>query len=132
MTELEKVREFFKGDVYATLTTGAVIEEIGDRYSKCSLALGTQHKNAAEQVMGGAIFTLADFAFAVATNRPDTPITVTLSTNISFVGTVKGNTIFAQTRLVKDGRRNCFYEVKVTDDLGNLVAIVNVVGAHLN
>ena len=132
MTELEKVREYFKGDVFATSSTGAVIEEIGDRWAKCSLLIDSRHKNAANQVMGGAIFTLADFAFAVAANRPDLPITVTVSTNISFIGTAKGSSLIAQTKLLKDGRRNCFYEVEVTDDMGNPVAIVNVVGMHLN
>ena len=131
MSELEKVREFFRGDVFATLSTGAVIEEIGDKWAKCSLALDSRHRNAANQVMGGAIFTLADFTFAVAANRPDSPITVTASTNISFMGTVKGNKIIAETRLLKDGKRNCFYEISVKDELGNLIAVANTVGSHL-
>lgn len=131
MSELEKVREFFRGDVFATLSTGAVIEEIGDKWARCSLALDSRHRNAANQVMGGAIFTLADFTFAVAANRPDSPITVTASTNISFMGTVKGNKIIAETRLLKDGKRNCFYEISVKDELGNLIAVANTVGSHL-
>lgn len=131
MTELERVREFFKGDVFATLCTGAVIEEIGDKWARCSLTLDQRHKNAADQVMGGAIFTLADFTFAVAANRPDTPVTVTASTNISFMGTVKGDKIIAETRLLKDGKRNCFYEISVKDEKGNLVAVANTIGSHL-
>ncbi len=131
MSELEKVREFFRGDVFATLSTGAVIEEIGDKWARCSLALDSRHRNAANQVMGGAIFTLADFTFAVAANRPDSPITVTASTNISFMGTVKGNKIIAEARLLKDGKRNCFYEISVKDELGNLIAVANTVGSHL-
>lgn len=131
MSELEKVREFFRGDVFATLSTGAVIEEIGDKWARCSLALDSRHRNAANQVMGGVIFTLADFTFAVAANRPDSPITVTASTNISFMGTVKGNKIIAEARLLKDGKRNCFYEISVKDELGNLIAVANTVGSHL-
>jgi len=131
MSELEKVRKFFRGDVFATLSTGAVIEEIGDKWARCSLALDSRHRNAANQVMGGAIFTLADFTFAVAANRPDSPITVTASTNISFMGTVKGNKIIAEARLLKDGKRNCFYEISVKDELGNLIAVANTVGSHL-
>lgn len=131
MSELEKVREFFRGDVFATLSTGAVIEEIGDKWARCSLTLDSRHRNAANQVMGGAIFTLADFTFAVAANRPDSPITVTASTNISFMGTVKGNKIIAEARLLKDGKRNCFYEISVKDELGNLIAVANTVGSHL-
>ena len=64
---LEKVREFFKNDRYAT-ETGAVIDEIGDHYAKVSLTINDHHKNAMGGVMGGVYFTLADFAFAVASN----------------------------------------------------------------
>lgn len=131
MTELEGVREFFMGDVYATSATGIVIEEIGDKWAKCTLKLDSRHKNAANQVMGGVMFTLADFAFAVATNRSRDAVTVTTSSNISFLGTVKGDMLIAETRLLKDGRRSCFYEVEVRDDKGNLVAVVSTVGTHV-
>ncbi|MBR6632831.1 MAG: PaaI family thioesterase [Clostridia bacterium] len=131
MSELERVREFFCGDVFATSATGIVIDEIGDKWAKCTLKLDSRHKNAANQVMGGVIFTLADFTFAVATNRGKDAVTVTTSSNISFVGTVKGDTLIAQTRLLKDGRRSCFYEIEVKDELGNLVAVASTVGTHI-
>lgn len=131
MTELERVRKFFEGDVYATSATGIVIEEIGDKWARCTLKLDSRHKNAANQVMGGVIFTLADFTFAVAANRGSDAVTVTTSSNISFIGTVKGDTLIAETRLLKDGRRSCFYEIDVKDDKGNLVAVVSTVGTHV-
>lgn len=131
MTELERVRKFFEGDVYATSATGIVIDEIGDKWARCTLKLDSRHKNAANQVMGGVMFTLADFTFAVATNRGSDAVTVTTSSNISFLGTVKGDTLIAETRLLKDGRRSCFYEVDVKDDKGNLVAVVSTVGTHV-
>ncbi len=131
MTELERVREFFEGDVFATAATGIEISDIGDRWARCTLKLDSRHKNAANQVMGGAIFTLADFTFAVATNRSRDAVTVTTSSSISFVGTVKGDMLIAETRLLKDGRRSCFYEISVTDGLGNLVAVVSTVGTHI-
>ena len=51
--EIEKVREWFSKDRYAT-ETGAVIEEIGDHYARVSLILNEHHKNA----VGGVINTL--------------------------------------------------------------------------
>lgn len=131
MSDIERVREFFSRDVFATSATGIVIDEIGDKWAKCSLKLDTRHKNAANQVMGGVIFTIADFTFAAAVNRPDSNVTVTTSSNISFIGTVKGDTLIAETKLLKDGKRSCFYEIEVKDELGNLVATVNTVGTHL-
>ena len=131
MTELERVREFFSRDVFATSAAGIEIDEIGEKWARCTLKLDSRHKNAANQVMGGAIFTLADFTFAVATNRDKESVTVTTSSNISFVGTVKGDMLIAESRLLKDGKRSCFYEIEVKDELGNLVAVATSVGTHL-
>ena len=131
MTELESVKAFFEGDVYATSATGIEITEIGGKWAKCTLPLDSRHRNAAGQVMGGVMFTLADFTFAVATNRNPDAVTVTTNANISFLGTVKGDTLVAESRLIKDGKRSCFYEIEIKDNLENLVATVSIVGTHL-
>lgn len=131
MSELERVRAFFEGDVFATSATGIYIDEIGEKWAKCTLPLDSRHRNAAGQVMGGVMFTLADFTFAVATNRSSDAVTVTTNANISFLGTVKGDTLVAESRLVKDGKRSCFYEIEIKDNLENLVATVSIVGTHL-
>jgi len=62
---LEEAKEFFKNDLYATNATGIEIVAVGERYSKCVLKLDERHKNAVGHVMGGVMFTLADFVFAV-------------------------------------------------------------------
>ena len=64
---LEEVRNIFAQDRFAT-ENGAVIEEVGEHYAKCSVVLEPKHYNAARAVMGGVYFMLADFAFAVASN----------------------------------------------------------------
>ena len=130
MTALEEARKYFADDCYATCSTGCVIDEVGEKYAKCSLILDGRHYNAVGQVMGGVSYTLADFAFAVAANFRQTP-TVTLTSQISYLNPVKGTTLYAESRLIKDGKRNCFYEISVTDDLGTPVALVSVTGAHL-
>lgn len=130
MYDLEEARAFFSGDKFATEATGCVLDEVGEKYAQCSLTLGPQHRNAVGQVMGGVSFTLADFAFAVASNFRQ-QLTVSVSSSISHLGPVKGTRLIAKTRLIKDGRRNCFYEVDVTDDLDTPVALVTITGAHL-
>ena len=131
MTEIEKVREYFEFDVFATGVTGIKIEEIAERYALCTLELDSRHKNAANQVMGGVIFTLADFTFAVSANRPNCPVTVTTNANVSFIGRVMGDRLIAESKLLKDGKRTCFYEISVKDDKNNLIAIVTVTGTKL-
>lgn len=131
MTDLEEAKEFFIKDRYAMVTTGIDIEEVSERYARCSLKLDDRHKNATGHVMGGAIYTIADFTFAVATNFRQ-PVTVTVVGNISYMGVPKGDILYAESKLLKDGKRNCFYEIEVTDNQGTLVATASMSGTHLN
>jgi len=128
---IEEAREFFSGDCYATALTGIDIVEVGDHYSKCCLALDGRHKNAAGQIMGGVPYTLADFAFAVATNSGKDGYTVTVTGNISYLSICRGNVLTAECTLLREGRRNCFYHVDIKDETGTLVAVVNFSGAHI-
>ena len=130
MTELENVRNFFSKDLYATETTGIVIEEVGEKYAKCSLKLDKKHLNAVGHAMGGVMFTLADFTFAVSTNR-NGQTTVTTSSTINFLSSPKGSILYGESKILKDGKTTCFYEINITDNLGNLIAVINTTGNHI-
>ena len=117
---LDEVRERFSHDRFATVN-GAVIDAVGEGYAKCSMALNETHRNARGAVMGGAIFTLADVAFAVASNWNKNP-QVSLDASISFLGKAKGDRLVAEAHKIREGRRTCYYEVMVCDELGNQVA----------
>ena len=127
---LEEVRKIFEGDRFAT-ENGAVIEEIGDHCATCSLVVTDSHRNAMGAVMGGTYFMLADFAFAVAANWEKMGC-VSLRSDISFLGTAKGEKLIAKAVCVKDGRTTACYRVDVTDELGNLAATVTATGYHIN
>ena len=127
---LEEVRAIFEGDRFAT-ENGAVIEEIGERSAICSLKITDSHRNAMGAVMGGTYFMLADFAFAVAANWEQMG-TVSLQSDISFLGAAKGEKLIARAECIKDGRGTAFYRVEVTDELGNLAAVVNTTGYKKN
>ena len=127
MNYLNWAREFFKEDIYATETTGINIDQADKDYAKCSLEILPKHKNAAGSVMGGAIFTLADFTFAVAANV-DNPVTVSVSSSISYVGAAKGNTLFCEAVCVKSGKSTCTFILNISDNLGNAVATVTTTG----
>lgn len=131
MGTLEEAREIFGKDRYATALTGIVIDEIGDDYAKCSMKLTADHRNAYGGVMGGAIYTLADFAFAVASNYGKDCATVSLTGQASFLSASKGTELIAEAKLIKDGKRNSFFEVSIVDDLGKLIAMVAFTGAHV-
>ena len=130
-SDLEEAREFFGGDFYATKATGIVIEEVGDHYARCSMEITRNHQNAYGGVMGGATFTLADYTFAVASNFRQ-PQTVSVTSQINFIGMAKGTKLLSQSRLIKDGRTTCLYSIEIKDDLGNQVAFVTINGMKLN
>lgn len=117
---LQEVREKFSQDRFAT-ANGAVVEEVDEGYARCTMALTDTHRNALGAVMGGAIFTLADFAFAVASNWNKEPV-VSLTATMSFLGKAKGDMLTAEARKIREGKKICYYEVSVSDELGNLVA----------
>lgn len=80
--------------------------------------------------MGGAVFTLADFAFAVAANWRG-KLVVSQTAQITYLGKVKGKRMIANAKRIKDGRTMCYYEVYVADELGNQVAHMTTGGFHV-
>lgn len=131
MRDIEEVRRFFEGDRYAVDVTGIKIEAVDDCYSRCSLTLDERHRGARGQVMGGVIFTLADFAFAVATNSHES-FTATADSHISFLSSSRGDRLFAECRRLKEGKKLCFYEITITDDLNKEIAVVTATGCHID
>ena len=131
MTDLERAREFFTADRYATEATGIEIIAVDKGYAKCKLVTSGIHQNAVGHIMGGVFFTLADFVFAVATNFDAPSPTVTVSSSISYLTVAKGNVLYGESRVLRDGKRNCFYQIDITDENGTLIAVVTTTGAHL-
>ena len=135
MKSIEELREFFRQDRYATDATGIEILEAGDGYAKVGLAVRKdRHMNAGDRVMGAVYYTMADFAFAMASNPDagDAPITFTLSSQISFLTAAKGNYLTAEARAVRKGRRTSFYAAEIRDELGTLVATVSSTGVTMD
>lgn len=126
MKNIEEARSYFQNDHFAT-ENGTVIEELGENYAVCSLQLTEHHRNALGNVMGGVLFTLADFSFAVASNFGKRP-TVSTSSQITFLRAAKGNRLTARAEMIREGRTTVYYEISVFDEPGNLVARVTASG----
>lgn len=116
----EEAREYFKKDVYA-FRSGMVLEELGEDYAVCSLPIHEGLLNANGGVQGGAIFTLADLAFAALVNNLHMP-TVAQQVSINYLNAPKGGKLFARAELKKDGRTASVVNVFVTDDTGRDIA----------
>lgn len=128
---LSDVRKRFGKDSFASETTGIEIVDVGDNRAKCMLQLSNKHRNAMGAVMGGVIYTLADFAFAVAANH-DILDTVSISGDIKFINSTKGNVLYADAQCLKSGRTSSFYEVIIYDDYDRLISKVSIVGVNIN
>ena len=117
---LEEARAYFKDDGFAS-ANGIVLEELDDAHALTSVVLTHNHRNAMGGVMGGAIFTLADFAFAALSNQLHHG-TVAQQISINYLAAPKGNRLTAKAVCRKNGRSSCVINVDVTDDLGNRIA----------
>ncbi len=124
--KIDAIKEFFTKDRFAT-DMGAQIDWVKDGCAECSLMITDGHKNAGGAVQGGAIFTLADFAFAVAANSLG-KMTVSVNNSISFISASKGKKLIAKATRLSNSKRLCFYNVSVTDDKGALIADMSVTG----
>ncbi len=129
--DVDEARSMFIHDRYAMETSGIEILEVGEGYAKCCFTPDERHKNAMGAVMGGALFTLADFTFAVAANYNKPYATVTNVSQISFLRGVSKGVVYAKSRLIKDGRICCSYEVEITNEEGEIISVVSVNGVHV-
>ena len=127
--DFDEARRLFEKDRFAT-ENGMKLDELTDEYSVCSMTVTDRHRNAYGGVMGGAIFTLADFAFAALCNN-DHQLTVALNVNISFLSAPKGEKLFARATRVKSGKTTGVYSVSVYDDTGRNVALFTGTGYKL-
>jgi acyl-CoA thioesterase len=124
--DLEKIRAFFTQDRFAT-NAGIAIDSVTEDAVQCSMPITAEHMNAGGGVQGGAIFTLADLAFAVHSNLPllcgeQVGITVGQSNSISYLGAAKGQRLIARSTCLSRGRNMSVFRVEIHDDLGNFVA----------
>ena len=119
----EQLKTFFENDRFAALA-GIEIVEAGAGYCKAKLEIEDKHLNAAHVVQGGAIFTLADLAFAVASNSRG-QLALAVNVNISFLKGKSSGTLYATATELADPKRIGAYDVLVTDEAGELIARFN-------
>lgn len=119
---MKEVKQFFStADLFAR-HNGIELLEVGPGWAKASMSIEPFHFNGAKTVHGGAIFTLADFAFAVASNSHGT-LAMGINVSISFVKAVTKGTLYAEAREQARNRKLASYSVQISDDDHAVVAI---------
>lgn len=118
---IEAVKACFAGDRFAA-TSGVELVELGVGFGRAKLDIEPRHLNSVGIVQGGAIFTLADFAFAVACNSAG-QVAVAVNMSLSCMKAVRSGTLFAEAREVSRSRRISTCSVRVTNENDELVAL---------
>ncbi|MGD8893419.1 MAG: PaaI family thioesterase [Desulfobacterales bacterium] len=118
---MEAVKNFFKNDTFAE-HVGIELLEVSKGRAKAKMEIKDHHLNGVNIAHGGAIFSLADLAFAVASNSHKT-IALAINASISFLKAVSGGTLVAEAKEVSLNPKLATYEIRVTDETDDVVAI---------
>ncbi len=129
--ELEQaVIKFFKKDRFADYV-GIELIAVDNGYAVTRLELTNRHLNGLDVVQGGAIYTIADFAFAAAVNSEGIA-TVGINTSITYFKAPKGKVITAEAKQISSDKKICGCDVNVLDEDGSLVAKFSGTGYRKN
>jgi acyl-CoA thioesterase len=115
------LQRFFKNDQFAARANIELLS-MSPGQARAKMTLHPHHLNGYGTVQGGAIFTLADFAFAAASNSHGT-IAVAINVNITFMKAAKTGTLWAEAKEMSRNFKLGSYTVEVKDDQGELVAL---------
>jgi acyl-CoA thioesterase len=116
----EQLKQVFKQDQYAAHSNIELLAA-GPGRATTKMMLHPHHLNALKTVHGGAIFTLADFTFAVAVNSYGT-MAVALEASIVFMKAATIGTLWGEAREVSKNLKVGLYIIEIKDDAGDVVA----------
>jgi acyl-CoA thioesterase len=107
----------------ASQAAGMEIEKIAPGYARVTMRVGASMVNGHATAHGGAVFTLADSAFAFACNSRNAR-TVAQHCSITFVSPVlEGEALVAEARETQLGGRFGIYDVTVSAQDGRVVVL---------
>jgi acyl-CoA thioesterase len=118
----ERSSEAMLRDDHTTKGMGMTIDAVGPGRATLSMVVRKDHLNGHGSCHGGAIFTLADSAFAFACNSHNT-ITVAQHCSVTFLAPGReGDRLTATAREVTLAGRSGVYDVSVTRQDGVTIA----------
>ncbi|MDR0815534.1 MAG: PaaI family thioesterase [Bacteroidales bacterium] len=115
-----EVRELVDKDQFAKYC-GIELTEVSTGTATAKMAIQPHHLNGVGIVQGGALFTLADFALAAASNSHNV-VAVGLVSNINYFKAESSGTLYAKAREISLRRTIACYHVDITNEQNELIA----------
>jgi acyl-CoA thioesterase len=117
----EALRERVKSEPYAKLL-GLELVKVESGYALIRMAFTERHHNIYRRCHGGAIFSLMDEAFQIASNSSG-KIEIALNVSVSYMKAPRdGDILTAVAKLVDSSRRISHFLIEVRNGEGDLVA----------
>jgi acyl-CoA thioesterase len=102
---------------------GLEVDESGPGYCRLHYRINDQMLNGFGIVHGGVIFSAADSAFAFACNSQGN-LTLALDVSITYTRSAQnGDLLFVEAREVHRGNKTGVYDVRTTNEAGELIAL---------
>ena len=120
-TLMDTLKKFVDKDHFAR-HLGVEMLEYSAGKAKARMELKSHHLNSAGTAHGGAIFSLADAVFSVASNSHGT-LAMAINVSISFFKSAKTGALIAEGREISINPKLATYLIDVTDEAGNAIAL---------
>ena len=118
---MEHIKEFFKRDKFAEYC-GIELVDVSPGRARAEMEVKEEHLNGVNTVHGGAIFTLADFAFAAAANSYG-QVTVAINANITYINALTRGKITAEAREISRNPKLSTYTIDILNEEGEVAAV---------
>jgi acyl-CoA thioesterase len=120
MERIKKLEQMLKNDRFANHNDIRLVS-VGKGEAKAEMIVSEKHLNGVNIIQGGALFTLADFAFAAASNSHGR-IAVAANASINFFKGVSSGILTAVASEINSGKSLSNYTVDITDENGVKIA----------
>ncbi len=119
---MKAIKQFIAENDRFAKHAGIELLEVSDGTALAGMTVTKEHLNGVNIVHGGAIFTLADLAFAAASNSHGT-VAVAINVSIAYIKAVSSGTLFARANEISRNPKLAVYQVDIRDEADNLIAV---------
>jgi len=117
---IKQLEQILRNDRFAQHNDIRLVS-IGIGTAMAEMSVSEKHLNGVNIIQGGALFTLADFAFAAASNSHGR-IAVATNANITFFKGISSGKLTAVAQELNSGKTLSHYSVDILDEEGTKIA----------